>query len=72
MAERSETKSAKRSFASKILKFIFFDAKLRFALLASLRKVAKKLVASFLLKMAESSEAKIAKRSFASKYFNFF
>jgi len=35
MAERSEAKSAKRSFASNILIFIF-DTKLRFALLASL------------------------------------
>ena len=37
MAERSEAKSAKRSFASKNLKFLIFDAKLRFALLDSLR-----------------------------------
>ena len=37
MAERSEAKSAKRSFASKITQIIKFDAKLRFALLASLR-----------------------------------
>jgi len=37
MAERSEAKSAKRSFASKYQRFLFFDAKLRFALLASLR-----------------------------------
>jgi len=36
MAERSEAKSAKRSFESKYF-FIIFDAKLRFALLASLR-----------------------------------
>ena len=37
MAERSEAKSAKRSFASKIKNSKYFDAKLRFALLASLR-----------------------------------
>ena len=37
MAERSEAKSAKRSLASKYLKFCIFDAKLRFALLALLR-----------------------------------
>jgi len=36
MAERSEAKSAKRSFASNSRFEIFFDAKLRFALLASL------------------------------------
>ena len=36
LAERSETKSAKRSFASNI-KIIFFDTKNRLALLASLR-----------------------------------
>ena len=39
MAERSEAKSAKRSFASKKLDFLIFDAKLRFALLASFRSV---------------------------------
>ena len=37
MAERSEAKNAKRSFASKIFQFFKFDAKLRFAFLASLR-----------------------------------
>jgi len=37
MAERSEAKSAERSFASKYLNFCIFDAKLRFALLALLR-----------------------------------
>jgi len=37
MAERSEAKNAKRSFASKIKILKNFDAKLRFALLASLR-----------------------------------
>jgi len=37
MAERSEAKNAKRSFASKKIKNLKFDAKLRFALLASLR-----------------------------------
>ena len=37
MAERSEAKSAKRSFASKISKIFTFDAKLRFALFGSLR-----------------------------------
>jgi len=37
MAERSEAKSAKRSFASKISQIFKFDAKLRFAFLASLR-----------------------------------
>ena len=37
MAERSEAKSAKRSFASKISFILIFDAKLRFELLASLR-----------------------------------
>jgi len=37
MAERSEAKNAKRSFASKIKKMKYYDAKLRFALLASLR-----------------------------------
>jgi len=36
MAERSEAKSAKRSFKSKYL-YKIFDAKLRFALFASLR-----------------------------------
>ena len=36
MAERSEAKSAKRNFASKYLEFFFFDANLRFALLALL------------------------------------
>ena len=36
MAERSEAKSAKRSFASKYLE-LFFDAKIRFALFDSLR-----------------------------------
>jgi len=39
MAERSEAKSAKRSFASKIKIRDIFDAKLRFALLDSLRSV---------------------------------
>ena len=37
MAERSEANNAKRSFASKIFFILKFDAKLRFALLASLR-----------------------------------
>ena len=37
MAERSEAKSAKRSFASKIKIRDIFDAKLRLAVLASLR-----------------------------------
>jgi len=37
MAERSEAKSAKRSFASKDIIFFIFDAKLSFALFASLR-----------------------------------
>jgi len=36
MAERSEAKNAKRSFAPKIKKKKYFDAKLRFAVLASL------------------------------------
>jgi len=36
MAERSEAKNAKRSFASKIRNLKYFDAKLRFALFASL------------------------------------
>ena len=39
MAERSEAKSAKRSFASKFEKLYIFDAKLRFALFASLLSV---------------------------------
>jgi hypothetical protein len=38
-AERSEAKSAKQSFASKKLDFLIFDAKFRFALLASFRSV---------------------------------
>ena len=37
MAERSEAKNAKRSFASKISQILNFDAKLRFAFSASLR-----------------------------------
>ena len=37
MAERSEAKSVKRRFASKMKSLKYFDAKLRFALLASLR-----------------------------------
>jgi len=37
MAERSEAKNAKQSFASKISVIFKFDAKLRFALLVSLR-----------------------------------
>jgi len=37
MAERSEAKSAKRSFASKYLIFKIFDAKLIIAIVASLR-----------------------------------
>ena len=39
MAEQSEAKSAKRSFASKNQNLRYFDAKLRYALLASLRSV---------------------------------
>ena len=37
MAERSEAKSAMRSFASKYPEFCIFDAKLPFAFYASLR-----------------------------------
>ena len=37
MAERSEARNAKRSFVSKYLIILIFDAKLRFTLLASLR-----------------------------------
>ncbi len=37
MAERSEAKNAKQSFASKISQILKFDAKLCFASLASLR-----------------------------------
>ena len=40
MAERSEAKSAKQSFASKISIILIFDAKLRFAFLASLRSAS--------------------------------
>jgi len=37
MAERSEAKNAKQSFLSKIPQILNFDAKFRFAFLASLR-----------------------------------
>jgi len=67
MAERSEAKNAKRSFASKIPQFIKIDAKLRFVFLASLRSA---IFSEILLKWLSVAKLKTRSEASRQKYFN--